>query len=81
MRGHHETEAVKNRYLNAIPAPYLQSAFPEVYFDRAPGRRRSVLALWRFRRYISPDFPTKRSVARERTRADSDRSGEVPGIQ
>jgi len=39
MRGDHETEAVKNRYLNAIAAPYLQSAFPEVYFDRTPGQQ------------------------------------------
>ncbi len=59
MREDHETEAVKNRYLNAVPAPYLQSAFPEVYFDRTPGRQALTLALSRFHRYISPAFPDK----------------------
>jgi ATP-binding cassette ChvD family protein len=58
MCGHHETEAVKKRYLNDISLLYLQSAFPEVYYDRTcKGAAR--LALWRFRRYISLAFPDK----------------------
>jgi hypothetical protein len=82
MRGHHETEAVKKKYPNVVPAPYLQSAFPEVYFDRRGSLKRGALALSRFRRYISPAF--SRQSVRLRVSAPGwirIRSGKVPGIQ
>ena len=60
-RCHHAAEAVKNRYLDAVPAPHLQSTFPEVYRDRA-GQRPALPCLLFCGSTVTSTahFPTKR---------------------
>jgi hypothetical protein len=59
MDGDHGVAAVKNCYPNGNCTAFLQSAFPEIYCDRAPAAGRAALALSGSRRYISLEFPDK----------------------